>query len=418
MDKLKGPLAVVALLTLLFASAMPTTIPRAHAVTALIMGGTYQPDPAKVPNFMADTARLYLAPTSSCQVDNCELVSMVTPEELAPFVGTLTLDESVAQGVTDLNAGLLNRLASHPGEKIVISGSSQSAVIASIEKRNLTNASSTVRSQLEFVFTGNPDRPNGGVLERFAPLSIPFLGFTFNGATSTDTGITTTDISFQYDIAADFPRYPLNVFALLNTFIGIGIHGSYVLTRDGYTEAELADAIADPANRQTYGDTTYITIPTKHLPLVQPLRDFGTSTGTTAFTTPVADLIEPTLRVLVELGYDRSIGYGTPAPAGLFPKIDPVKLRADLAAASDKGINDALADLAAPASSSRARPPSAPSARATKAGPKVTSLSAKKSSTPVTRPHRLHRDAKGSPENVNSGASQPDRTARQRTSAP
>jgi hypothetical protein len=88
------------------------------------------------------------------------------------------------------------------------------------------------------------------------------------------------------------------------------------------------------------------------------LRNWGIATGNTAITTPLADLIEPTLRVLVELGYDRSIGYGTPAPAGLFPTVDPVKLTTDLATAADKGVKDALADINPPAAA-----PAAPSLR-------------------------------------------------------
>ncbi|CAN5334567.1 hypothetical protein BH09ACT8_BH09ACT8_31800 [soil metagenome] len=87
----------------------------------------------------------------------------------------------------------------------------------------------------------------------------------------------------------------------------------------------------------------------QHLPLVQPLRDFGVATGNTAITTPLADLIEPTLRVLVELGYDRHLGYGRPAPAGLFPAVDPAKLATDLTTAAGKGITDALADITPPA---------------------------------------------------------------------
>ncbi len=338
-------------------------IPTGHAVTALIMGGTGQPDPGTIPHFMADTGRLYIDPTSACKVDTCQLTSLPTPEQLAPFLGTLTLDKSVAQGVTDLNGALLNYLLSHPDEPVVINGTSQSAVIASIEKRNLAKASDEIKALLQFVLTANPDRPNGGLLQRFAGLTIPILEFTFNGATPTDTGIATTDIAFQYDIAADFPRYPLNVFALLNSLAGIDIHGSYVLTRDGYSEDELLAAIADPANRQTFGDTTYITIPTKSLPLLKPLRDFGIATGTTAFTTPLADLVEPTLRVLVELGYDRSIGYGTPTPAGLFPTIDPVKLAADLRAAADKGAKAALADIQAAAKPAVTRTATTPTSR-------------------------------------------------------
>jgi PE-PPE domain len=101
----------------------------------------------------------------------------------------------------------------------------------------------------------------------------------------------------------------------------------------------------DPSNRQTYGDTTYITIPAMNLPLLQPLLDIGIDTGTSWLTKPIVDLIQPTLRVLIELGYNRSIPYGQPTPAGLFPAIDLVALAANLAAAVGQGIRDALTDL-------------------------------------------------------------------------
>ena len=101
----------------------------------------------------------------------------------------------------------------------------------------------------------------------------------------------------------------------------------------------------DPSNRQTYGDTTYITIPAINLPLLQPLLDIGTDTGTSWLIKPIVDLIQPTLRVLIDLGYNRTIPYGQPTPAGLFPDIDPSTLAANLAAAVSQGIDDALADV-------------------------------------------------------------------------
>jgi hypothetical protein len=58
------------------------------------------------------------------------------------------------------------------------------------------------------------------------------------------------------------------------------------------------------------------------------------------------DLIQPALRVLIELGYDRTIPYGQPASAGLIPTIDTAKLAADLAAATSQGIEAAVTDLA------------------------------------------------------------------------
>jgi PE-PPE domain len=347
----------VACATLAVATPIATT-PEAHAVTALIMGGSFQPNPATIPNYLADTERLYIDPHTTCKIETCDLAGLVTPEQFWPGYGKLTFDQSVAKGVAALTSTLVNRLVTEPAEPMVIYGSSQSAVIASIVKHNLADVSSGIKSQLAFVLTGNPDRPNGGILARFAPLTIPIFGFTANGPAPTGTGIATTDISFQYDIAGDFPQYPLNIFALLNSLIGINTHGGYLSTHDGYTEPELEAAIADPDNRQTVAgsDTTYVTIPTKELPLVMPLRAFGAMTGTTAMTTPLADLIEPTLRVLVELGYDRGLGYGTPATAGLFPTINPQKLVNDLSAAVAQGVTAAVADVTAGRSPAAAGP--------------------------------------------------------------
>jgi hypothetical protein len=114
---------------------------------------------------------------------------------------------------------------------------------------------------------------------------------------------------------------------------------------DGYSQEEFDELLNDPANRQQHGDTTYITIPTRQLPILQPLRDFGAFTGTTSVTKPIADLIEPALRVLIETGYDRTASYGQPVMAGLIPALNPVKLAADLAAAAGQGAAQALHDL-------------------------------------------------------------------------
>lgn len=107
----------------------------------------------------------------------------------------------------------------------------------------------------------------------------------------------------------------------------------------------MNDASSNPTNQQTYGDTEYIMIPAKQLPLVVPLRTFGDKTGLSAVTKPIADLVEPTLRVLVELGYDRNTPYGEPAKFGLFPKINPSDLAFDLSSAAQSGVRAALTDL-------------------------------------------------------------------------
>ena len=70
---------------------------------------------------------------------------------------------------------------------------------------------------------------------------------------------------------------------------------------------------------------------------------------------PLIDVVEPFFRVLVELGYDRSIPPWEPTPARLIPTLDPVKLVADLVAAIGEGINNAAALVGSPRAAEHSR---------------------------------------------------------------
>lgn len=348
------------------------SVPTATAVTALVMGGTAQPRPAELGDYLPKVGQYFLDPETSCKVADCRLQGVDYPAEFWPFPQwggweATKYDRSAGAGVISMETALREQRLAHPDEAVVLFGSSQSATSVTVVKRHLASAAPELRENLEIVLIGNPHRPNGGLLARFYPLTIPILEFTASGGTPTDVGIPTTDIAFQYDIAADFPRYPLNLFALLNTLIGIDVHGDYLLARNGYTEEEFQAAIQDPKNRQTVGDTTYVTIPMRNLPLVQPLRDLGVTLGATAITEPLVALIEPTLRVLVELGYDRDTDYGTPTTFGLFPRIDLAELGADLVDAFGTGLRDAHAKIVAAQTPSVEQPQLQPSHQAQQA---------------------------------------------------
>lgn len=59
---------------------------------------------------------------------------------------------------------------------------------------------------------------------------------------------------------------------------------------------------------------------------------------------PLADLIQPDLRVLVDPGYGD--GYANvPTTAGLFPLVNPITVAADLAKGSVQGVQAALVDV-------------------------------------------------------------------------
>lgn len=359
--------AVTSGIAILSAAASLSTFGVAHAgTTALIMGASGISDPQTYPAYMPNVERYYISPNSTCQIDTCTLVPVITPEGLLPpLLGNMTFDPSVVEGVDDITTALHSQFTAHPADDVVVFGYSQSSDISTILKSRLNSDPQAPPSgQLSFVLTANTNRPNGGLFTRFPGVHIPILNITFNSPpTPTDTGYATTDIAYQYDPIADFPRYPLNVLADLNAVMALpGVHLSYpnpylsssvfVPSRlpYGYTVAQVQQLVSDPANRQNYGDTTYITIPAANLPLMQPLIDFGAATGLGAVTTPIVDLLQPALRVIVELGYDRT-SYGTPSPAGLFPRVAPSVVVANLATAVGDGVRAALTDIATGATS-------------------------------------------------------------------
>jgi hypothetical protein len=240
----------------------------------------------------------------------------------------LTIDQSLQAGVADLEAAM----AKYGNDHLVIYGYSQGSGVANLEKRKLTAQypEGTKAPDIDFVLGGDPNLPNGGVASRFAGFSIPILGWTFNGPAPTDTQFDTTVIVRQYDIE-DFPLYPLNIFADLNALLGAVYVHFY-----GFDVSLAPNPSTTPSIRSRHGDTTYYFFPTADLPLFGPLRTLGVPEA-------VIDVVEPFFRVLVELGYDRSIPLWKPTPARLFPKLDPVKVAADLVNAIGEGVNNALA---------------------------------------------------------------------------
>ena len=335
--------------------------------TALIVPGTAVPNPANVPGYMENAVDYYISPTTASCASVCTPAPVPYLAQFWPFPwegwGGLTgakLDESVASGVAQLTSDLVGPYNPSADSPVVIFGYSQGATVAGIGKSQLSKLSPEDQADINFVLIGNPNRPNGGLFERLAMFgTVPILDATFGLPTPTNTDMSTVDIAFQYDGVADFPLYPINLLADLNAAAGFWYtHGSYLAPDsrnpdelpNGLTPAELAAAIADPANQQRLAgsDTTYVLIPTPNLPLLQPLREFGAFTNTEFLTNPLIDLIQPALRVLIETGYDRTIPYGQPAPFRLVPLVNPITLTVDLINAIGQGISDAARDIRMP----------------------------------------------------------------------
>ena len=92
-------------------------------------------------------------------------IAVTTAEGFYPFTGVkdLTLDISLARGVTALDNAI--NLAISPGtnQSIAVFGVSQSAIIASLEMPKLL-AEGFQPGQINFTLVGNESNPNGGVL--------------------------------------------------------------------------------------------------------------------------------------------------------------------------------------------------------------------------------------------------------------
>lgn len=273
---------------------------------------------------------------------------LFTPEGYYPLIlKSLPLTPSISQGLQILDAQIKSTLSAYPGNSVAILGYSQSADISSLEMINLANPllnpNPPSANQLGFTLLGDQMNPNGGFFARFPgfggqPLSFPALGLTLYGATPSNTIYPTNIYTIQYDGWADFPRYPINLLSDLNAELGIAfVHGTYPSLNPsalppGYNLVTL------PTSPGYTGVTNYYMITTPNgLPLLEPLRLIP------GIGNPLADLLQPDLTTIVNMGYGNpNYGYST-APAdvhtyfGLFPHYSKALLAQDLLVGAHQG---------------------------------------------------------------------------------
>lgn len=300
------PLAVSAgAVVAVFVAGVKTTVVML-ATTAYFISGTsfYSTAPRPAPTVEGAQQQLHGYTTQSITASKqSQYSSTIFP---VSGLNAPTMGQSLRDGETKLN----DELQTNPDTHVVV-GESLGAGVQTVwlqHHANGADSSAPAADKLEFVMKASPSRPNGGILARFPGLYIPILDIPFVGATP-QSQYKTTDIVKQYDGIGDFPEYPLNLLAVANALAG------YFVLHPYYGDV---DPTSPDNNVQVVGNTTYITVPTKHLPLLEPFRAMARLLGITK--TPVLDAIEPVLKVLIETGYDRS-NYGAATPAKLFPPV-------------------------------------------------------------------------------------------------
>jgi hypothetical protein len=305
-------------------------------LVALMMGGTGAPTPSI--EWQDRIITDYVDPATG---GNYSPVLLPTPESEAY--------SSSFVGLADLQAAMAQQPA---GQPYLVEGYSQSASIAVEEKNALLEAGQ--QPNVTFLLLGDPSNPDGGITERFVGLDIPGIGPAFDDVLPTDAGISTIDITNQYDGFADFPEYPINVISDLNALLGIAYaHGAYgggvlpyeipsIWPPSSPASAPLEGPYTDQyvlgsteTVQQVDGDTTFYFIPTTDLPLLDPLRTLGVPES-------VLNIFQPALQVVVEAGYDRSIPMGDATPAELIPSIDPATFLLELGNGVVQGADNAF----------------------------------------------------------------------------
>jgi hypothetical protein len=310
---------------------------------ALIMGTSGNPAPPQAYLDAIDAA--YLAPRGFAGTTQL----LVTPEALYPFTGVASLpfNTSEAQDEQILDKAILGAIAGgkvNAANPVVVFGWSQSADVAGMVMPELA-AQGVPAGDVHFVLVGDANNPNGGLLTRFSvdglSPTVPSLGLPFGSATP--ASLYPTDIyTNEYDGAADFPSYPINLLSDLNAGLGIVFNHTVY---PALAPQQIQNAVELPVSG-TDTSTNYYMIPA-NLPLLDPLR-FLPVIGN-----PLADLLQPATSVLVNLGYGSTTHGWDQRPAdlptalGLFPTNLGSVLRAVINAAP-QGITAAIHDLQDP----------------------------------------------------------------------
>jgi diacyltrehalose acyltransferase len=300
--------------------------------TALVLGHALLPQPD--PTYMQEVIGTYVDPTSPF---SGEPTYNIVGSPVSVFTPETDYNSGLTQGVTDLDQAIAQQL-NEGNDNLVIVGYSMSTSVETQELINLASAAGGAPDTdgLKFVLAEDLNSPDGGIFTR-----LPGIGGVTLPATPADTPYTTDVYSIEYSGASDFPQYANNIYADLNASDGyIDLH-PYLLTGwpAYFNPDELAGAVAQPTSNADVA-TSYFLIPTQDLPLLEGLREAPGAPSA------YADLIQPDMRVLVDLGYNWTGDANVVTPAvWTSPAIDMTAVDSYLAAGADQGMIASLVDM-------------------------------------------------------------------------
>ena len=224
--------------------------------------------------------------------DNPRIGEGWTDSDAQPTVVTyhrnpvMSVDNNIADGQQNLHQQVMQQRTNDPDGHITIASLSQGTMVANREKTALMEAG-VPGDQVTIIETGSPYRGIGSKVP--AGTFVPGVNYTVERPVESPYEVIV--VNGEYDGWADPPDRMWNVVADANAVMG----SQYVHSPTALTRREDGVQLSKETNTKGGTTTTYL-VPTKNLPLTQPLRDLGVDTK----------VIDKPLRAVVDAGYKRN----------------------------------------------------------------------------------------------------------------
>lgn len=214
----------------------------------------------------------------------------------ATVYGGGSIGKHIAAGATIVDTAI--KAAAGP---VIVAGQSEGCVVVDLEAARLqTDPNAPAADQVTFSVFGDPMRGFLNTLFKDGT-RIPIVGLTV--ASPVESRYNTIVVTGEYDLWGDFPDRPWNMLALANAMMG----STFVHARASFSPSDIPPENVSVSINSLGGTTTSYLVPTKNLPLTEPLRLIGVPAK-------IVDALDNALRPRIDAGYSRNDAPGSKRP--------------------------------------------------------------------------------------------------------
>ncbi len=144
-------------------------------------------------------------------------VSVYWPADVAPYWGTMSLGESVAEGTANLVEAIKTAYSSTPGPITVVGTSAGTLVVDEAMRQLANDPTAPPKTAVNFVVLADATQKLAGSTTYWNPFAT-LSGYTYGAPPQTSYDLTV--VTYEYDGWADFPDRWWNSYAVANAIAG------------------------------------------------------------------------------------------------------------------------------------------------------------------------------------------------------